>query len=233
MRRAQEAERRHQHISRVYEQSQCENDRLKQLLDVNRIPFARVIPQAAPLSMNHPPIAQQHGAFTSTSPTTPRTTSPPPSSKLSPHSSTSADTALNDLKYRSSMSPAPSIDGSDEYDEQGGSHQMHEYVQSCNSHQPTHEMSSNSHAVASQPSVPLNGSAPAPATLSTTYDAQFGASIHPQNSNPVPDSAYPASSIGSNQSSSPTLVNASTGRQQLDPSAIKDHDQTGVDFILA
>ena len=233
MKRAQEAEQRHMQMTRVYEQSQLENDRLKQLLNVNRIPFARVIPQAPPLSANRPIIPEQHGVISNSTSRTRIPSLTPSSSDLPQPSSSSADTVLRDSRYPSSMSPVSSMDGTEEYDEHGSSPQMHSSVQSSSSQQPKQSVSLNSHTSTGQPSGAITGPASALPAMSANYGTQFDVPPFPKPGDSVLNPAYPTSSVGSKQSVSPTLVNVPIGPQHPDPFAIKNHDQIGVDFILA
>ena len=230
MQRANQAEQQR-------EQTQGENERLKQLLDVNGIPIPHSIPQANHLDIERPSIPQHHEQFQNQSTSTSSLDTPaPPSSTYSAQSPNSADTEMRRPSNASADSP---MDSSDEYDAQSSSSQMQGYQQYSINHQTSLDSTSNTDPSTDQ--LPGSITAPASAPVASPLgliDQSFqgGAYCVPQPNNPVPDATHLAPSIdytGFNQTSSPTLVNAPIQTPNQDPLAIKDHDQTGVEFILA
>lgn len=235
MQRAHQAQKQTQ-------QALGENERLKQLLDVNGIPFPRNIPQPDPLDIDRPPVTQQLGGFPSPSSTSSLTIPVPPNLFSAP-SSNSADIASHELRRDSNASSCSPMDSVDEYDIQGNSPQMQGYPPYTNSHQASLESVSTSDASSERPIAPVTTSASASAVGPTAPTNSLDQFLHTsaqrslQSINPVPDSALSAPGVDyfvSDASTSPTLVNAPIETiPHPDPLAIKDHDQTGVEFILA
>ena len=260
MKRAQEAEELHRHVARGKEQLLRENERLKQLLDVNKIPFEHVIPQSGTLGIEPP---QQTIAIRQHSELAGRTTAPQnatsnkfiatPSTRTTitpvgtanalstgPSSiqSNSTDNHLNGVKLRSSVSPISPMDGAYESNVPGSEPQMYGYGPNSSGQQPILQIGSTSDALTGQPSGALTGQNSAAASMpcssvASNYGATLDMSPYSQASNQPLGHAYPGSSVNVNQSFPDAIGSTRVENQHEDPFAITDHDQIGVEFILA
>ena len=260
MKRAQEAEELHRLVARSSEHLQRENERLKQLLDVNKIPFQHVIPQPGPLGIEIPQqtvaIRQHSGlAGRSTAPqstsstvfaTTPRTrpTITPigtaTASSTGPPSVQSNSTGgpLNGTKPRSSASPISPMDGAHESNALGSGPQMYGYGPTSSGQQPILQIGSTSDALTGQPSGAITGESSAAASMpcssvASNYSAPLEAPHYPQSSTQPLGHTYPGPSVNVNPTFPQAIGGTHVEGQQADPFAITDHDQIGVEFILA
>ena len=260
MKRAQEAEELHRHMARGNDQLIRENERLKQLLDVNKIPFEHVIPQSGTLGTEAPqqtvpirrhnelagrttaPQSATSNTFASTPSRRPIATPAGTSTALSTGpscvQSTSTSTGLNGVNFRSSVSPISPVDGAHEPTDLSSRPQMAGYGPNSNGHQSILQIGSTSDALTGQASGALNAQASGEGSLPCSsvppnYSAPLDGPPYSQSSNQALDQTYPGPSVNVNESFPDAVGNTCVVNQPGDPFAITDHDQIGVEFILA
>ena len=258
MKRAQAAEELRQHMIRGNEHLLRENERLKQLLNVNKIPFEHVIPQQDTLSVDptgQVNAIQQRGDFVSRSMTSLDATSnkcataPVTYAAVPPTSTATAlplfvksnptDISLNGVSLDSSLSLGSPMEDANGANAKGIGSPSYEYSATSNGQQPILQIDPTSDALTDQPSGPLTGEASLATSgprSSTTHNCSVAPrmSSYVESSDPPFGRPYP----GSTTNASETFMNSSEGTplsnvQSGNAFAIPDHDQAGVEFILA
>lgn len=258
LRRTQAAEELQKRLLRGHEHLVRENERLKQLLDVNRIPYEHVIPQqdAQHVDPNRPVNGiQPRSDLVSRSLASPDTamdkgsTDPGPYTGVPPNGATSAlplfidsspsDVTLNGMSLGSGSSPVSPMDRPNGADTELGGTQSHEYNALSAGHQPILHIGPTSDALTGKPSGPiLSELSPAPsvprASIAHSCLAAPSMPSYHDSSNASADAMYPSSSVNATEALFNTSKDtAGTRSWSEDACAIPDHDQAGAEFILA
>ena len=258
LKRVHAAEEIQQRLLQGQEQLLRENERLKQLLDVNKIPYEHVIPQqdTQPTTAIRPAnTIQQRGNLVSGSVSSedasvgkgstdrasrnvvsPGTSMPamPPFVMSSP-----SDVTLSGMSLDSSSSPVSPTERTNRAVPATGGTLLHEYNLNSSGQQPILNVGQTSDALTGKPSGSILGPGPAVASAppaSAAYNCSVAPGVPPyqvsQNASTV--AMFPGSSINADDNSSSPLKDTSDcpvrsqGRY-----AIPDHDQAGAEFILA
>lgn len=259
MRRTQAAEKLQQHMQLGHEHLLRENERLKQLLNVNKIPFEHVIPQQPTLnvkSVGPADAIQQRGDLVLTNlaahnGTINKGTSVPGAyAAISPSGASTAfplfaksspsDITLSGMSLDSSSPPISPMDSANGIKAEGASGQTHEYSSVPTGHQPITQADNTLDALTGKPSGSLLGKSPAAASvpdgsIARKYSDIIRTPSYPESSNSRAGPAYQdSSSINTDRTlMDPPKDTPFTNKSYKDPLAIADHDQAGAEFILA
>lgn len=258
LRRSQAAEELQQRLRRGHEHLLRENERLKQLLDVNKIPYEHVIPQqdAQKVDRTGPGNAiQQRSDLVSRSlpsqdarvgkdfmvPAT-HTLVPPcgptPALPLFVNSSPS-DVTLSGMSHDSSSSPVSPMDRANKADAELCGTSSYEYNAISSGHQPIMHIGQTSDALTEKPSGLIPTQASVAASVPRGPDAHncltapsmpsYHDSGNVSNSPLYPSASFNINGVFPKTLKDTPLVNA----RSEDAYAIPDHDQAGAEFILA
>lgn len=258
LKRVQAAEEIQQRLLHGHEQLLRENERLKQLLDVNKIPYEHVIPQqdAQPsTAIRQANTIQQRSNLVSRSVSSEDASvskgstdgasrnivSPGASMPAMPPfvMSSPSDVTLSGMSLDSSSSPVSPTERTNRADPAIGGIQSHEYNPNSSGQQSILNVGQTSDALTGKPSGLILGPGPTVASgppALAAYNCSVAPDVSPYqvSRNASTIAMFPGSSINADDnSSSPLKDTPDYHARSEDPYAIPDHDQAGAEFILA